>query len=416
MKANSSNKDIVKEMNVSERKVKQPTILLKTREPNLEDFSSPKRKAKELENTSINMPTASKENDVNTAVVKNMNTSLKFIEDSTIKIEHLQDYIQDNSDFLVIGVVGAQGVGKSTVLNYISQNNIPKNTSQICNPNNSENHKTLPVQLEKLSTNLESEVFKVQTCEQLENCTSGTQGVDIFITPDRVVLLDCQPFLSLSLLDDLIDGDNKRTNLISEFIPLENSGEIQALQYTAFLMSICHILLVVQDWFFDSNVVRFIQTAEMLKPTASNPEDDYSEHFPHLLLIHNKANMTDYTPSQFKTMQKVYKNVFHKTKLQLQSNIGMGSGRLMNSLNAENCGSPINLFLLPDFTEENGIYRGHPPLHELIKRLRANLFGVAKHPLTHVQLTEKTWLIYCAKVWDTVKKSPFFVEYSKLMP
>lgn len=70
------------------------------------------------------------------------------------------------------------------------------------------------------------------------------------------MFLDCQPFTSVSVLDDLIQSESKRTNLVSEFIPLENSGEIQSLQLTAFLMSVCHVLMVVQDWFFDSNIVR----------------------------------------------------------------------------------------------------------------------------------------------------------------
>lgn len=60
----------------------------------------------------------------------------------------------------------------------------------------------------------------------------------------------------MSSLEELIKYENKRTNLVSEFIPLENSGEIQGLQFTTFLMSVCHVLLVVQDWFCDSNTIR----------------------------------------------------------------------------------------------------------------------------------------------------------------
>lgn len=68
--------------------------------------------------------------------------------------------------------------------------------------------------------------------------------------------MDCQPFISLSVLEELVKYENKRTNLISEFIPLESSGEIQGLQLATFLMSVCHVLIVVQDNFFDGNVMR----------------------------------------------------------------------------------------------------------------------------------------------------------------
>lgn len=52
-------------------------------------------------------------------------------------------------------------------------------------------------------------------------------------------------------------------------------------------------------------MIRFIQTAEMLKPTISTTEDEYCEHFPHLIMIQNKAQIADFTPKQFKVMQKV---------------------------------------------------------------------------------------------------------------
>lgn len=61
-------------------------------------------------------------------------------------------------------------------------------------------------------------------------------------------------------------------------------------------------------------------------------------------------------------------------------------------------------------------YKGYPPLEDLISKMRANILGATKYPLTHVQLNEKNWLAYCSKVWDHVKKSSFFVEYTKLMP
>lgn len=72
--------------------------------------------------------------------------------------------------------------------------------------------------------------------------------------------------------------------------------------------------------------------------------------------------------------------------------------------------------LIHIFGKIDQIFYGHPPLSDLVKRLRTNILGAVRNQLTHVPLTEKNWLIYCSKVWDTVKKSPFFVEYMKLMP
>lgn len=61
----------------------------------------------------------------------------------------------------------------------------------------------------------------------------------------------------------------------------------------------------------------------------------------------------------------------------------------------------------------DNLYKGHPPLEELIKKFRGNILGVTKLQLSHVQLSEKNWMVYCAKVWEHVRKSSFFVEYTK---
>ncbi|KAJ8932350.1 hypothetical protein NQ314_014717 [Rhamnusium bicolor] len=237
---------------------KQPTILIKAREPTNDDIAaaSPKRAQKEEISTNITIATSSKENEASAApTLKQMTKSMKLIDEGVICTESLQDYVQENNDFLVVGVVGSHGVGKSTLLNLLSHNQVTEE--------------------------IKKSVFK-----------SVKKDDDNF---------DCQPFMSVAVLDDLVQSENKRTNLVSEFIPLENSGEIQSLQLTAFLMSVCHVLLVVQDWFFDSNVV----SAEMLKPTISNPEDELIDHFPHLLLIHNRAQMEDFSPTRFKLIQQV---------------------------------------------------------------------------------------------------------------
>ncbi|CAG9762574.1 unnamed protein product [Ceutorhynchus assimilis] len=412
----------IKERDVnSEGSIKQPTILLKPRESNIEDNSFAKKKQRENEAATSNQ--ASKEIEGTTPVLKHMKKSIKLIEDGIMNTEHVQEYLQENSDFIVVAVVGTQHTGKSAILNLLTHEKITDSIKKNIFHSNFESKEdfedtiTLLQRVEE-SQEDSSNIFKVHDLEDTVDCTNTTQGIDIYVSSNRVIFLDCQPFIAVSPLYDLINSENKRTNLVNDFIPLENSGEIQGLQYTAFLMSVCHILLLVQDWRFDCNVVRFLQSAEMLKPTKSNPEDDCLEHFPHLIMIQNRAQMADFTPKEFKILQKTYDALLKKTKLQFHTNLGIGSGRIMKTLSPENCGNPVNLFLIPEeqIDSDDVIYWGHPPLEDLIKKLRANLFEATKNSLTHVQLTEKTWLVYCNKVWETVRKSPFFVEYTKLMP
>ncbi|EFA02087.2 Protein SMG9-like Protein [Tribolium castaneum] len=327
-------------------KVKQPTILLKAREHSEESAS---KRAPKVDELPITISSTGSETQ-SAPTVKSMSKSVKFLEDSVL-LEHLQEFVQENSDFLVVGVVGAQGVGKSTVLNLIAHNTVSEDLKEAifrnCEARNedflSENFTEIKLDEEKVKR----EIFKIQTGEDVESNSNATRGIDAFITSNRVILLDCQPFMSVAVLDELVQSENKRSNIVSEFIPLENSGEIQGLQLTAFLMSICHVLIVVQDYFFDSNVVRFLQTAEMLKPTHSNPEDELNDHFPHLLMIHNKAQMDDFSPRKFKTIQEIYNLLFEKTKLQKDSNLGLAD---------DNSGELFNVFLIPEYNPKYGNY------------------------------------------------------------
>ena len=42
----------------------------------------------------------------------------------------------------------------------------------------------------------------------------------------------------------------------SEFNSVEATVEIQSLQLTGFLMTVCHVLLVMQDWQLDTTFIR----------------------------------------------------------------------------------------------------------------------------------------------------------------
>uniref|UniRef100_S4NS38 Protein SMG9 n=1 Tax=Pararge aegeria TaxID=116150 RepID=S4NS38_9NEOP len=205
-------------------------------------------------------------------------------------------------------------------------------------------------------------------------------------------------------------------------------------------MAVCHVLIAVQDWFADYNFIRYIQTAEMLKPSLSasntvNTSQESSEYnssvesHPHLLLLHNRCQLEDYTPEAVYTMQDLYRNAFQKSNLQLNSGMYMYSDTNKNGLNIDNvckgynvdaCGSPINLFLLPEIYSDfdnRDIYRGHPQFEQLAKRLRWMVLGVNRHQITTVpNLSEKGWFQFCSKAWETIRKCPFFIEYERFLP
>ena len=213
----------------------------------------------------------------------------------------LRQCLSENADFLVVGVMGPQSTGKSSLLNAISNLDAKK----------------LPL-------------FKTQTFElQMlgEHCSNG---VTAYVCPDtRIILVDSQPIMSTSVLDRNMAFEKKAQG-VPEFGSSENTAEIQSLQLMGFLMSVCHVILLVQDWFVDPQVAKSVLTAEMLRPTSpayaakeADNEEQIVEYFPDLVLVQNKAKLEDLTASRVVQMQDFYESVFKSSQLRTRSGINM---------------------------------------------------------------------------------------------
>ena len=110
---------------------------------------------------------------------------------------------ESQNAFTVVGVVGCQGCGKSTVLNGLVEG--------------------------------ELDPFTAAQDVLLE---AQTMGIDAWITPQQVIFLDTTPVL-------------------------HHGGQARDLAATAWLCQVCDIVLVVQD-FMDIEVLKLVRAAEML--------------------------------------------------------------------------------------------------------------------------------------------------------
>ncbi|KAF0293404.1 Protein SMG9 [Amphibalanus amphitrite] len=135
-------------------------------------------------------------------------------------------WLGEGTEFLVVGAVGRQGVGKSTVMSMLA------GQAPFC-----------PIK---------KYMFPPETVQQVLSSEHRTNGIEMMVTGQRAVLLDTQPLLSPSIVDLLAQGDRK---LPGDGGSLETQMELLALQQLAFLYSICHVVLVVQDWCVDSDLV-----------------------------------------------------------------------------------------------------------------------------------------------------------------
>lgn len=131
--------------------------------------------------------------------IKEMTKCAKLLDEGVICSENIQDYLQENDDYLVVGIVGTQGVGKSTILNLLAHNNITdklkkaifkysENSKQ--NVDNikifSDNYINQKVSDGDVKVKVDDVIFKPQNLSDLSNNCNGTNGIDFFVTHNRV--------------------------------------------------------------------------------------------------------------------------------------------------------------------------------------------------------------------------------------
>uniref|UniRef100_T1J0F4 BTB domain-containing protein n=1 Tax=Strigamia maritima TaxID=126957 RepID=T1J0F4_STRMM len=311
------------------------------------------------------------------APLPEMKSPVKLIDDNLLWCDNAVEFLQDQTDYFVIGVIGFQGVGKSTLLSYLAGN--------------------------KPEESPKSYIFKAQTRELRELGEHGTNGIDIFITPERVIILDVQPVLSASVMDHMMQYEKKYS---TEYPSVESALEIQSLQITSFLMAVCHTILLVQDWFCDATLLRFIHTAEMLKPStpaaAHDPAlglEDQIEYYPHLVFVHTRCSREQFTDSWAKSVQDMYASVFATSKLKFRGPIGQKCVNTSPSTALKKSG--VNVFLIPDKyaidvanQDLNGTiptYQGHPGYGALVNNFCNQVTLLPRSPIARTNQSEKNW-------------------------
>ncbi|KAK6621365.1 hypothetical protein RUM43_011671 [Polyplax serrata] len=357
--------------NIKEEK-QHPTILIKTRDgeralsPCSKGNLSSQSQKRDGETTQPVYQLHSKLSTTEAVAAPEMAAPVKLLDlENGSLIDNCLEFLSDQNDFLVVGVTGYQGVGKSTLMSLLAE---PRFLSK-----------------------------NVEKTEDLESAVHKTDGIDIYVTSNRTMFLDTQPILSPSCCVKLLqqqESQGKKFQHSDNYCVESSDVEIQSLQMITFLFSVCHIVLFVQDYWFDPDLIRFLQTAEMLKPsTPTTVDESMMEYFPHIMFVHNKAPDSDFQARKIKEIQEIYCKTFMHSRLQFQTGFGIADGEVNPALNVESCGEMINLFLLPEMNEEPDKYRGHSGFSNLILQLRRQILSTPRTPLTHPALTEKNWWV-----------------------
>lgn len=324
------------------------------------------------------------------------------------------DMLQDQNDFLVVGVLGLQGVGKSTVMSLLANNKF-------------EDHKNA--------------VFRKQTPEVKERAAHMTTGIDFAVTSERLILLDTQPILSASVLEQLIH-DRKNADFSGN-----PSIQMQSLQLATFILTVCHVVIVVQDYFTDANVFNFLKKAEMVKPPIPAPTHENSspssgrssDRQPVIIFVHNKMESDMFTVRSICKMNAIVNGLTQYTGMHckghfslLQSNLYPGLSEFISR------DFEANNFLFPNTNDiENDLekteqkkvnyepsdqyflelpaFTNRPSLDHLSNTFVKMVLSVPRYAINHQVLTEKTWFHYAARTWEAIKKSQALTEFSRLI-
>ncbi|CAO3643759.1 unnamed protein product [Mucor fragilis] len=290
----------------------------------------------------------------------------KFNADTVLK--NLTDY----PGHFVIGIIGKQGVGKSTILSHFTQD--PKHA------------------------------FPSQDNEQFLYQGYKTDGIDMYITPERAILLDTEPILNWTTLDNAL-----RHGSLGGLHP-DVWLEMESLYNVIFLMSVCNSVLVVSDGpEIDMDVLKLIQRAEMLKfcipdfPLLVGQQDMH--HYPDIVFVCNKCQKSEFTYRNYSALQAILTSFFETSQLKTRGLVSLGDVLPLykTSLNNE-----ANLFLLPQQDDIDS-------LQDLVSALRDQVIAGPRRPGKKGQVSEKDWFRNAIKTYEVVRKSDYISEYLQVV-
>jgi hypothetical protein len=203
------------------------------------------------------------------------------------------EYLMEQSDFLVVGAIGRQGVGKSSVMSLLA---------------GSRTGSGKPV------------MFRPESKEVWENESYQTTGLDMAVTPERVILLDTQPVLSEAMLAQFSDNPSLIPSTLSPDMYLE----ILSLQVALFMYTVCHVVVVVVDSMDHQDpIFKFLRTVEHMKMACiphdmDNSPGDGSVYFPQLVFVFNHASPHDFQPLTLRQHHSQLVDLFTGTRTSIE--------------------------------------------------------------------------------------------------
>lgn len=284
--------------------------------------------------------------------------------------------LTDHPGHFVIGIIGKQGVGKSTILSHFG---VDANNAFATQPNDQfllEGHKT--------------------------------NGIDMYITPERAILLDTEPICCWTVLDDVL-----RNGTMGGLHP-DLWLEMESLYNMIYMLSVCNVVLIVSDGpHLDNDLLQLVQRAEMLKfcipdfPLLVREQDMH--YYPDIVFVANRCTPEDFTWRNYNDLQGLLNSFFEKSQLKTR---GVVSLENVLPLFRSDESKESNLFFLPDREGDEGNVES---FDVLMAALRDQVLAAPRRAGKKSQVSEKDWYRNAVKIFEVIRKSDYITEYLQVM-
>eukprot|EP00048_Salpingoeca_helianthica_P012157 m.175871 g.175871 ORF g.175871 m.175871 type:complete len:424 (+) comp15336_c0_seq6:86-1357(+) len=307
-------------------------------------------------------------------VVKLLDNRLVFQDTAKTLLSETQ------SNFLVVGVLGCQGVGKSRVLAAL--------------------HSSHP------------HIFAQQGRDTIATAAHQTSGIDLTVSPERVILLDSQPLLSISVLDWRIRTD---APLPASTPTHEAAAEIQSIQLAMFLFAVCHAVVVVQDS-PDPALARLLASLEQLHPSPTEfsflPRSE-SLFQADRVFVFNRAAPELFSSPGRDALLSITSSLLDRSPRPGRSE---GSPCVVLIPHASDAVETTSKHGRGPHVNHNQVLASHGSGHlsyaSCILDLRQKVLATPRRLLHGLALTERKWLQFAAEVWVSLQRAASLREYA----
>ncbi|KFD49995.1 hypothetical protein M513_09088 [Trichuris suis] len=285
--------------------------------------------------------------------------------------DQLMDYLDpNNGNFFTVGVLGPQGVGKSTFLSMLGGNSSSDMYRQY--------------------------KFRPESKECAESGWYQTAGVHVYINTHRTILLDAQPLLGAAVMRNITQY-NRRAGQKGGTCP--DSLALESMRIAAFILQVCHLVFIVVDHFIDQDFIRFILASDMLKP-AVKAYEGFGEvnRLPHVVFVQHKARCEDFHVLTYVRKSAILSGMLRGSSLNCFRNFTMPRSFLYLPREAA---CQVNLFILPNIKPrgyDRQLYDGYRPIPEyddLMEDLRNQTMTLRSEcSKLNVFVDEKSWCAF----------------------